>query len=305
MPTRKMHADEVDTDVALVGRLLAAQFPEWAGLPIEPVPSPGTDNLLYRLGEDMVVRLPRTERASATLQKERRWLPSLAPLLPLAVPVPLAEGIPAEGYRLEWSVYRWLKGEDATVGRVTDQNRWATDLAQFVAALQQIDPTGGPSPGEHNAFRGVPLATRDARTRAAIVSLRDAIDVGAVTTVWEAALQLPEWEHASVWIHGDLDSRNLLVREGRVSAVIDFGCLGVGDPASDVMVAWKVFSADTRVGFRTALSVDESTWARARGWALSQALIALSYYTRETNPVLVREAQRWMAEVLADHASAG
>jgi len=300
-----MHADEVDTDVALVGRLLAAQFPRWAGLPIEPVPNRGTDNALYRLGDEMVVRLPRTERTSRRLEKERQWLPRLAPLLPLAVPVPLADGMPAEGYPFEWSVYRWLQGENATMERVTDLSRLATDLAQFVAALQQIDPTGGPSPGEHNAFRGVPLATRAAQTRAAIVSLRGAIDVGAVTAVWESALQLPEWEHPPVWIHGDLDSRNLLVDEGRLSAVIDFGCLGVGDPACDVMVAWKVLSADTRIIFRTTLSVDESTWARARGWALSQALMALSYYTPETNPVLVREAHLWMAEVLADPTALG
>jgi aminoglycoside phosphotransferase (APT) family kinase protein len=171
---------------------------------------------------------------------------------------------------------------------------------QFVAALQQIDPTGGPPPGEHNFSRGEPLAARDAPTRAAIISLRGAIDVGTVTAAWESALRSPEWEHPPVWIHGDLDSRNLLVEEGRVSAVIDWGGLGVGDPACDVMVAWKVLSADSRDIFRTALSVDESTWARARGWALSQALGALSYYTPETNPVLFLEGQRWMAEVLAE-----
>ena len=299
----KMHADEIHTDVSLVGRLLATQFPQWAGLPIEPVPSAGTDNALYRLGDDMVVRLPRRERPSGTLEKERQWLPILAPLLPLAVPVPLADGMPADGYPFDWSVYRWLEGEDATTVRVTDPSQFAIDLAQFVAALQQIDPAGGPSPGEHNVFRGVPLATRDAGTRGAIGSLRGAIDVGAVTAAWESALRSPEWEHPPVWIHGDLDSRNLLVEDGRLGAVIDWGCLSVGDPACDVMVAWKVLSADTRDLFRTALSVDESTWARARGWALSQALVALSYYTLETNPVLVLEARRWMAEVLADHAS--
>jgi len=303
MPTSKIHADEVETDVSLLGRLLAAQFPQWAALPIRPVPSWGTDNALYRLGDDMVVRLPRRERTVGTLEKERRWLPKLAPLLPLAVPVPLADGMPAEGYPFEWSVYRWLKGEDATVQRVTDPSRLATDLAQFVAALQQIDPADGPSPGEHNFFRGEPLAARDAQIRAAIVSLRAAIDVGAVTAAWESALRSPEWDHPPVWIHGDLDSRNLLVEAGRLTAVIDWGGLGVGDPACDVMVAWKVLSADTRDILRTALSVDESTWARARGWALSQALGALSYYTLETNAVLVLEGRRWMAEVLSDHAS--
>lgn len=303
MPAEKMHADEVDTDVSLVGRLLAEQFPEWADLALEPVRPLGTDNALYRLGDDMVVRLPRRERTSKTLEKERQWLPRLAPLLPLAVPVPLAEGMPAEGYPFAWSVYTWLKGENATIERITDLGQLATDLAQFVAALQQIDPTGGPSPGEHNFFRGEPLAARDAPTRAAIVSLRGAIDVGAVTAAWESARRAPDWEHPPVWIHGDLDSRNLLVEEARLSAVIDWGCLGVGDPACDVMVAWKVLSADTRDIFRTVLSLDESTWARARGWGLSQALGALSYYTLETNPVLVREAQRWMAEVLGDAAS--
>jgi len=301
----KMHADEVGTDVALVSRLLAVQFPHWAGLPIEPVPSAGTDNALYRLGDDMVVRLPRREQDSERLEKERRWLPRLAPLLPLAVPVPLADGMPIEGYPYEWSVYRWLKGHDATVERIDDSSELATDLAQFIFALHQIDPTGGPSPGEHNAFRGVPLATRDPATRAAIASLGGAIDIGAVTATWESALRSPEWEHPPVWIHGDLDSRNVLVEKGRLSAVIDFGCLGVGDPACDVMVAWKLLSADTRVLFRTVLSVDESTWARARGWALSQALMALSYYTLETNPVLVREARRWLEEVLADPMALG
>jgi aminoglycoside phosphotransferase (APT) family kinase protein len=208
--------------------------------------------------------------------------------------------MPAEGYPFRWSIYPWLKGHDATLKPVTDPSLLARDLARFLAALQQIDPTGAPSPGEHNFFRGVPLAARDAQTRAAIASLRDAIDARAVTVAWESALAAPEWEHAPVWIHGDLDARNLLIAEGRLSAVIDWGGLGVGDPACDVMAAWKVFSADTRDNLRSALAVDESTWARARGWALSQAVVALAYYTLETNRVLVLEARRWLAEVLAD-----
>ena len=299
---RQMHADEVPTDAELVGRLLAAQFPHWAALPIGRVPSAGTDNALYRLGEDMVARLPRTERTSRTLAKERRWLPTLAPHLPLPVPVPLADGRPAEGYPFPWSVYRWLRGEDATVRSVTDERRLATDLAQFVGALQRIDPAGGPQPGEHNFYRGVPLAARDAPTRAAIASLDGEIDVDAVSAAWDEAVQTPEWTNAPVWIHGDLDARNVLVENGRLSAVLDFGGLGLGDPACDVMAAWKLFSVETRDVFRSALSVDEPTWARARGWVLSQAVIALSYYTLKTNPVLVAESQRWMAEVLADDA---
>jgi aminoglycoside phosphotransferase (APT) family kinase protein len=298
METVKMHADEVDTDAALVGRLVATQFPQWAELPIEPVRARGTDNALYRLGDEMVVRLPRIQRATLALDKETRWLPKLAPLLPLAVPVPLAKGMPAEGFPWEWSVYRWLEGEPATVEPIADLGQAATDLAEFIGALQRVDPTDGPPPGEHNGFRGEPLAARDAAVREAIASLGDEIDVGVVTAVWEAALRAPRWQRPAVWIHGDLDARNLLTVEGRLSAVIDFGCLGVGDPACDVMVAWKVLSTTARDSFRAALSIDEATWARSRGWALSQALVALAYYTLETNPVLVREARRWMSEVL-------
>ena len=175
---KKMHADEVDTDPSLVGRLLRAQFPRWAALPLEPVRSAGTDNALHRLGDDMVVRLPRIRGAVGQVDKEHRWLPRLAPHLPLDVPVPLAKGTPAEGYPFPWSVYRWLEGENAVIKRIADARRAATELARFVAALQRIYPTGGPPPGEHNFFRGVPLAARDAQTRAAIASLRGTISPG-------------------------------------------------------------------------------------------------------------------------------
>lgn len=300
MANRKMHPDELPIDGALVRRLLTAQFPQWADLALKPFPSAGSDNAMYRLGDDMVVRLPRRERTSGRLEKERRWLPKLAPSLPLAVPVPLAEGAPTEGYPFSWSVYTWLQGENATFVNITDLSQLATDLAQFVADLQRIDPSGGPEPGEHNFFRGVPLAARDESTRASIAIIGRAIDVDAVTAAWEAALHAPEWDRPPVWIHGDLDSRNLLAEGGRVSAVIDWGGLGVGDPACDVMVVWKVLTAETRDIFRSALSIDHATWARSRGWALSQALNVLSYYTPETNAVLVSESQRWMAEVLSD-----
>jgi aminoglycoside phosphotransferase (APT) family kinase protein len=294
-----MHADEVHTDVPLVQRLLATQFPGWAALPVERVPSAGTDNALYRLGEEMVVRLPRRKRTVETLEKERRWLPRLAPHLPLAVPVPLVDGMPGEGYPFSWSVYRWLEGRDATDEPIVDLPQLAVDLAQFVVELQRIDPAGGPPPGEHNFFRGEPLARRDRETRTAIAALEGTIDTRTATAVWQAALRAPEWERSPVWIHGDLDARNFLVRRGGLAAVIDFGSVGVGDPACDVMVAWKVLSSDTRGMFRDALSVDDATWARGHGWALSQAVMAMSYYTMETNPGLVLEARRWLAAVLA------
>lgn len=299
MPAGKMHVDEVDTDVTLVGRLLTAQFPRWADLPIQPVDSAGTDNALFRLGDDMVVRLPRIHWAVEQVDKEYQWVPKLAPLLPLAIPVPLAKGTPGEGYPWHWSVCRWLDGETATIERIADPREGATELARFIAALQRIDPTGGPPPGQHNVFRGEPLVRRDASTRAAIASLDGTIDTGAVTAAWEAALRAPAWDGPPVWIHGDLQSGNLLARQGRLSAVIDFGCLGVGDPASDVMVAWSYLSAETRDVFRSALPVDDATWARGRGWALWFGLGALSYY-QSTNPVLASIGGHAIDEALAD-----
>lgn len=300
MPAGKMHVDEVDTDVSLVGRLLAAQFPQWAELPIEPLRSAGTDNAIYRLGDDMAVRLPRIHRATGQVDKEHQWLPRLAPHLPLAIPVPLAKGTPGEGYPWHWSVYRWLEGENATSERIADPRQAARDLAQFIAALQRIDPTGGPPPGPHNFGRGEPLAMRDTRTRAAIAALDGTLDTGAVTAAWDAALQAPAWDGPSVWLHGDLQSGNLLAVRGRLSAVIDFGGLGVGDPACDVMTAWLFLSAETRDVFRAALPVDDATWARGRGWALSVGLIALPYY-QSTNPVLAGIARYAIEEALADH----
>jgi aminoglycoside phosphotransferase (APT) family kinase protein len=295
-----MHADEVDTDVALVHRLLGAQFPQWADLPIEPVRSAGTDNAIYRLGDDMAVRLPRIHWATGQVDKEHRWLPRLAPLLPLAIPVPLAKGRPAEGYPWHWSVHRWLEGENATVERIADPGQAATALARFVAALQRIDPAGGPPAGPHNFYRGVPLALRDPHTRAALEALDGVLDTEAATAAWEAALQAPTWHGPPVWIHGDLQSGNLLAVQGRLSAVIDFGGLGVGDPACDLIVAWDLFSAETRDLFRAVLTVDDATWARGRGWALSVALIGLPYYL-DTNPVFVRYARHVIDEVLDDH----
>jgi aminoglycoside phosphotransferase (APT) family kinase protein len=296
MPAGRMHADEIDIDASLVGRLLAAQFPQWADLPIEPVASAGTDNAIYRLGDEMAVRLPRIHWATGQADKELRWLPRLAPLLPVAIPVPLGKGEPAEGYPWHWSIYGWLNGENPTVDCFTSPGSLATELAQFVAALHRIDPAGGPPAG-----RGVPLDERDAPTRTAIDALHGIVDTAAVTAAWDVALQTPAWPGPPVWIHGDLSPGNLLIVAGRLSAVIDFGCLGVGDPACDLIVAWNLLPAETRNIFRAALRVDDATWARGRGWALSIALIQLPYY-RSTNPVLAASARHTIAQVLAEHS---
>jgi aminoglycoside phosphotransferase (APT) family kinase protein len=299
----KMHDDEVDTDVSLVVRLLATQFPQWSGLPVAPVDSAGTQNAIYRLGNNMAVRLPRIEGAVSDVHKEHHWLPRLRPQLPLAIPLPLAKGQPGEGYPWHWSVHRWFEGETAALHRIADPNRAATDLGRFMAALQQIDPSGGPRAADHH-LRGVSLQTRDASTREAIAALRGMFDTDAMTAAWEAALRAPEWDRAPVWFHGDLLPANLLVDSGRLCAVIDFGGLGVGDPACDLMVAWGLFSGASRRALRAALQVDDATWARGRGHALSQALIFIPYYLR-SNPIGVDSARRTVNEVLAEHCRGG
>lgn len=296
----KMHPDEVETDVSLVRHLLTAQFPRWADLPLTPVPSAGTDNALYRLGREMVVRLPRIGWALDQIDAERRWLPRLAPHLPLAIPEPLAQGQPGAGYPWPWAVYRWLAGENLDADRLTNARQAAIDLARFITALQGIDVAGGPPAGT----RGQPLALRDADTRAAIAALSGMFDADALTAAWEDALRAPQWTRPPVWYHGDMLPGNLLFLRGSLHAVIDFGALGVGDPACDLMVAWNLFSGASRDVFRTALAVDDATWARGRGWALSQALIFIPYYLH-SNPVGVGYARRAVAEILAERAAPG
>ncbi|MDJ0714643.1 MAG: aminoglycoside phosphotransferase family protein [Prochloraceae cyanobacterium] len=297
MSSKKMHANEVSTEVSLVRRLITSQFPQWANLAIKPVVSAGTDNAIFRLGQDLSVRLPRIDWAEAQVDKEHKWMPRLAPHLPLAIPLPLAKGEPDEKYPYNWSVYKWLKGENASIEQLADPCQTAIELAQFITALQQIDAIGGPIAEEHN-LRGVSLKTRDKLTRESIATLKDTIDTNAAFAVWEEALQALEWNNKPVWFHGDLLIGNVLFERGRLSAVIDFGGLGVGDPACDLMIAWSLFSGESRKVFREALNVDDATWARGRGQALSQAVIFIPYYLN-TNPIGVRYARKMIEEILA------
>jgi aminoglycoside phosphotransferase (APT) family kinase protein len=302
MPADDAPATKVDINASLVGQLVTAQFPQWADLPIRPVKLDGWDNRTFRLGEDMSVRLPSAERYSAQVEKEQRWLPRLAPDLPLPIRVPLAMGVPANGYPWHWSVYQWLEGENATSERIDDLHRFATMLGRFLSALQQIEPAGGPPPGQHNFFRGGPLATYDGETRDAIASLHGKIDTDAVTAVWESALKAT-WHGTPVWLHGDVSAENLLVRGGRLRAVIDFGSSAVGDPASDLTIAWTLFSEESREAFRAALPVDRATWARGRGWALWKGLITLAEHI-DTDPSEAGNARRAIDEILGDHGGA-
>jgi len=292
----------VEIDAALAGRLVAAQFPQWAGLPIRPVAKGGWDNRTFHLGEHMAVRLPSHARYAAQVEKEQRWLPRLARDLPLPIPVALARGEPAEDYPWPWSVYGWLDGETASAGRIGDMPRIAADLAGFLAALQRIDATDGPIAGPHSFWRGGPLSTYDAETRTAIAALGDRIDARAVTAVWDAALAAA-WDGLPVWVHGDVAAGNLLVRDGRLSAIIDFGCSCVGDPACDLAIAWTFFEGAAREAFRAALPLDPGTWARGRGWTLWKALIVYAELPG-ANPLDAKASARIIDDLVAEHALA-
>lgn len=293
----------MDIDAALVARLIRSQFPQWAGLPVIAAEPNGWDTRTFRLGPDLLVRLPSAQSYSAQVRKEHRWLPVLAPQLPLPIPVPVAMGEPEESYPWNWSVYRWLDGVPASIAAIDDLSELAVTLAHFLICLQRIDATGGPAPGPHNFFRGGPLETYDAETRGAIALVRDRIDARLATAVWEAGLAAT-WQGMPVWVHGDVAACNLIVRDGRLAAVIDFGSSGVGDPACDVTIAWTFLSGESREAFGAALPLDEATWARGRGWALWKALITYAG-NRETDLAAAAAARRVIEEVLVeyDHAT--
>jgi aminoglycoside phosphotransferase (APT) family kinase protein len=299
MSGNKIHADQIEIDELLVRRLLAEQFPQWASLPMTAVPTSGTENAIYRLGDEMAVRLPYRPAKDDQLEKLARWLPRLAPRLPLSVPELLARGAPGKEYPAAWSIIRWLDGEEATQERLNDPVEAARTLAEFVHVLIAIDATDGPAPGTHNFWRGVPLAARDDMTRRRISESEDLVDTKAVTRAWERDLAAPVWDGPPTWLHGDLAPDNMLVNDSRLSAVIDWGGLGVGDPATELLPAWNLFRGVSRDAYREALGFDDATWARGRGLALSTSIVALPYY-KHTIPIRAKRATDVIREVLAD-----
>lgn len=297
MSKNKFNANETEINLVLVNHLVSTQFPKWGNLPIGPVEFDGHDNRTFHLGEHMLVRLPSAERYAQQVEKEHRWLPKLAPLLPLSIPVPLAMGVPADGYPWHWSIYQWLEGENATIERITDLRKFAVTLAQFLAALQQVDIIGGPLPGAHNFFRGGLLSVYDEEVRQAILDLRGKIDAENVTSIWEYAIATI-WQNSPVWVHGDISSGNLLVKDGQLSAVIDFGCSAVGDPACDLSIAWTFFKGESRKAFRATLAVDDATWARGCGWTLWKALITLVNSYKLNLPEETKKSRQIIDDIL-------
>jgi aminoglycoside phosphotransferase (APT) family kinase protein len=292
----KLRSGKFPVDAALVERLVARQFPHWAGLPVRPVATDGWDNWTFHLGDRMKVRLPSAAGYAEQAAKESHWLPRLAPHLPTEVPVPLAIGQPDEGFPWLWSVYQWIDGEPVTRG--IDKLALARDVAGFLNALRAIDPAGGPEPGQHSFARGAdPMVAYGAEARGVVAALADGIDARAAHAVLDAAAESKAVR--PVWVHGDIAVGNLLARNGRLSAVLDFGCAAVGDPSCDLVLAWVFLEGESRAAFRALVAVDEATWARGRAWALwKAALLAASgqiTHSVENAPLEV------IAAVIADH----
>ena len=293
-----MHDGEVEVDDALVHRLLLTQLPHVADLPLVRVETWGTDHAIFRLGEQLSVRLPKIGWAATQGEREAQWLPVFAPRLPVAVPVPVVVGEPAAGYPFPWYVAPWLPGANPALDGTVDLCRLAVDLASFVHALQRVDTTGAPTPGPGQ--RGGRLAPADEFTRHQAEQLRGEADVDALLAVWDAGIDAPEWDRPGVWVHADLSDGNLLVSDGALCGVIDWGGLSAGDPAVELMAGWSLFDAESRAEYRDALGfVDDAMWLRGRAWAASAALQALPYY-RATNPHIVARSWRAVREVLAD-----
>jgi len=297
MSTGAMHPGEIPFGVELVRRLVDSQFPQWSPLPLERLESSGTVNVLYRLGDDLVVRLPRVFEGGKTwagrsVERDLEWLPRLAPLLPLRIPRVVAKGEPDEGYPVAWGVYDWLRGELPVVERLADAELLARRLAEFVLALRSAEVGGAPE-----SARGSSLERWDAPVRAALPQLADELDIAAALGAWEQALAAAPWDAAPVWVHGDLMPANLLLEGIELTGVLDWGGAGLGDPAIDLQPAWNLLSGPARCAFRDELEVDDASWERGRGWALWTGIVALPYY-RETNPELAANATFRLGQVL-------
>ncbi|WP_454701011.1 aminoglycoside phosphotransferase family protein [Agrobacterium burrii] len=292
--------DRIVVTTQEVRALIESQFPQWAVLDVQPVELSGWDNRSFRLGDEMLIRMPSAERYVAQVEKEHRWLPALAPLLPVPIPAPLALGQPGEDYPFCWSIYCWLEGEPlARHLDGVDLSVIAIDVAAFLQALHGIDASAGPPAGAHNFHRGGSLAVYEEEARASAARLSDEVDQALAMEIWQLALS-SRWQGQGVWVHGDIAEGNLLVQGGRLSAVIDFGSSGVGDPSSDLILAWNVLDTESRAVFRRALDLDEATWQRGRGWALWKALIVLDS-ERGRNEKMAEWSRRTIREVFEDH----
>jgi len=290
-----MHEDQVDVDVDVVRGLLAEQRSDLAGLAITPVVSTGTVNALFRIGDDLVARLPLQADREEGIEREWRWIPWLSSrITSVRLPEPVFKGRASHAYPLAWSAYRWIEGAPYDDALIDDEAEAARVLARFVLELRSLEVTPRAPVGGRD-----PLKELDEGTREAIQGSDGLIDASAAITIWDQALRRPPWDGTRVWIHGDLLRPNLIVQHGHLEAVIDYGYVGVGDPATDLIPAWAVFGPAGRAVFREMVQPDDGAWARGRGIALHQAAMIIPYYT-ETNPAFVELARRTIEQILDD-----
>lgn len=288
-------------NVDLVVRLINEQFPEWSDLDIRPVKYSGHDNRTFHLGEHMSVRLPSAEAYVPQVEKEQRWLPKLSKELSLPISTPIAKGKPSKEYPWPWSINKWLDGEILSHKNINDLNQFARDLGTFLIELQSIDANGGPIAGQHNFYRGGSIAVYDEETRNAIENTKDTFNEQLLKEVWNLALD-SKWDSEPVWVHGDIAPGNILVKDGKLCAVIDFGILGVGDPACDAAMAWTFFDENSREIFKNVLQMDAETWNRARGWALWKALITYNG-NKNTNKIKAEESYNVIHIIIEEYQS--
>lgn len=297
MHIEKLHVDEFDIDEDLVRRLLASQMPQWADLPLRLAEPIGTDNVMIRLGDSLALRLPRTEDAAESMHKEQELVPRIAPLLPVEVPVPVGVGEPGHGYPWPWSVYPWIAGRNPDPGEAGSE--LARDLADFVQALRGADTFGLAAEGPLHSYRADSIQLRDATTRRCIDECEGLIDTTRAAEAWDRAKRVPDYDGTPVWMHSDVQPGNVLVRDGRLASVIDWGAVALGEPAVDCIVAWTLLTPATRPAFRARVGVDDDTWHRGRAWALSIALVALPYYVH-TNAQITAWSRYAIDQVVAD-----
>lgn len=282
----------------LAQSLIDRQFPVWSYLPLKKIDSAGTDNSVYRLGDEMAVRFPVSVSAAEQITKEHSWLPKLSSFA-VAIPVIIGAGQPATEFPFPWSVVNWIDGKDAVSENVSDWLKMAEDLGQFVSVLRGQNTLGAPTAGKHNGYRGTALVNLDQVARYAMNDLEDIFDKACLLKIWEQALGIEPWAGAPVWIHGDIHAANIIVRNGSLAGIIDFGLMGVGDPACDLALAWSLLPTHARDVFRAAANVNEPTWQRGKGWGLYIGVIALSYY-RERNAILSGIAETAISAVIED-----
>jgi aminoglycoside phosphotransferase (APT) family kinase protein len=299
-----LHENEVAVDVAVVRSLLEVQRPEWAVLPLGRAGA-GTDNTMYRLGDDLLVRLPRTAEKARSLRKEQTWLPRLAPLVPNAIPEPVYAGVPTPAFPLPWAIYRWIDGVEAQPDTVRDWAAFGTELAAFVRALHRIDLMGATRSGDLEWYRGGSLQSCDEWISSRIQDCRATIgaelDVDGLERMWRAAVALPDPSSPQVWLHGDLKPTNVLVTNGKLHAVIDFGGLSIGFPDAEHSTVWDL-PAQARQAYWNAMSLHELTWLRARAWAIAVGVSGISYY-RHTFPAFAAECRTRLQTIITDAAA--